>query len=68
MKARSLTPPMKAVLAAGGQADLARALKISPQAVQQWVEAERIPLKRILQVEQATGVSRSELCPNFYPA
>ena len=57
-----------AVLAAGSQSALARAVGVSPQAVQQWVDSGRVPLRRVLYVERATGVSRTRLRPDIYPA
>jgi DNA-binding transcriptional regulator YdaS (Cro superfamily) len=51
-----------------GPTGLARALSeigpnITPQAVSQWDE---VPLKRIFDVERATGISREELRPDFF--
>jgi DNA-binding transcriptional regulator YdaS (Cro superfamily) len=57
----------KAVSAAGGQSALARALGVSPQAVQQWVFAGRVSHKKVIDVEKASGVSRFELRPDLYP-
>lgn len=57
----------KAVKAAGSQSELARRLKVSPQAVQQWVSSGRISHKKVLEVEKQTGVKRQELRPDLYP-
>ncbi|MDT4842936.1 putative antitoxin of bacterial toxin-antitoxin system, YdaS/YdaT [compost metagenome] len=64
-----MTPnaPTRAALAAGGQSALARALKIKPQAVQNWCAVGRIPAERVLSVEAVTGISRHELRPDLYP-
>lgn len=48
----------------GGGAELARRLKVTPQAISQW---ERVPSERVLQVEKETGVSRHDLRPDLYP-
>lgn len=56
-----------AIAEAGGQAALARKLKVKPQAVHQWVEAGRPPVMRVLDIEAATGVARNELRPDIYP-
>lgn len=62
------TPIEKAVIAAGSQSALARAVNVTPQAVQQWVESGRVSHKKVLAVETATGVSRHELRPDLYPS
>jgi DNA-binding transcriptional regulator YdaS (Cro superfamily) len=56
-----------AIAKVGGQAALARKLKIKPQAVHQWVEAGRVPVMRVLDIEAATGVRRNALRPDIYP-
>jgi DNA-binding transcriptional regulator YdaS (Cro superfamily) len=57
----------KAVLAAGSQSALARAVNVTPQAVHQWVEYGRVSHKKVIDVERATGVPRQELRPDLYP-
>jgi DNA-binding transcriptional regulator YdaS (Cro superfamily) len=52
-----------AIKAAGTEADLARKLHITPQAINKWAD---IPLERVLQVERATGVPREKLAPQMY--
>lgn len=56
-----------AVLAAGSQSALARAVGVSPQAVQQWVDSGRVSHRKVLDVERATGVSRTRLRPDVTP-
>ena len=58
----------KAVALMGGQSALARALKLKPQAVQQWVAAGRCPAKRAAQIESATWgkVRREQLRPDIF--
>ncbi len=58
----------KAAKAAGSQSELARRLKCTPQAVQKMCATGRIPSKRVLKIEEVTGVSRHELRPDLYPA
>lgn len=59
----------KAKEIAGGAAGLARAITqatgddISSQAVSQWIE---VPVRRVLVVEQITGISRHDLRPDIY--
>lgn len=50
------------------QSKLARDLNVSPQAVQQWVKANRVPAGRCLAVEAATNgaVSRYDLRPDVF--
>ena len=49
---------------AGGVTALAGPLGISAQAISQWDE---VPPLRVLAVERATGIPRSELRPDLYP-
>ena len=49
----------------GGQAALAKLIGVTAQAISQW---EEVPPLRVLDVERASGVSRSELRPDLYPA
>ena len=58
----------QAAIAAGGQSALARTLKCKPQAVQKWCATGKVPAERVLAVEAATGISRSDLRPDLYPA
>jgi len=58
---------LAAIAKAGGQAALARKLKVKPQAVHQWVEAGRAPVMRTLDIEAATGIRRNDLRPDVYP-
>jgi TorA maturation chaperone TorD len=55
----------RAIEAVGGVRALARALGVSQPAVSTW---RRIPAERVLAVEAATGVSRTALRPDLYPA
>jgi len=48
----------------GGQAALAKLIGVTAQAISQW---EEVPPLRVLDVERASGVSRSELRPDLYP-
>ena len=51
----------------GRQADLARQLGVSPQAVNQWVKGRRpVPVRLALAIERVTGVSRHELRPDVF--
>jgi DNA-binding transcriptional regulator YdaS (Cro superfamily) len=51
----------------GGASGLARALggSVSPQAISQW---KQVPAERVLDVERATGISRTELRADLYPS
>ena len=53
----------KAIKKAVGQSALARKLGISQQSIQQWVV---VPLKRVKQVSEITGVPREELAPELF--
>jgi DNA-binding transcriptional regulator YdaS (Cro superfamily) len=52
-----------AIRNAGGPTALARLLGVTPQAVGQW---KLVPPDKVLQVEQASGVSRHELRPDVF--
>lgn len=53
-----------AIKTVGNEADLARKLGITAQAVNQWHVA---PPMRVLEIERISGVSRHDLCPTLYP-
>lgn len=63
-------PVQRAVDVCITQSALAEKLGVRPQAVQQWVASGRVPAKRVIAVERATGgkVTRYELDPDLYPA
>lgn len=51
----------------GGQAQLARELGITAQAVSQWISGTRpVPAKHCRAIEAATGVSVHELRPDVF--
>lgn len=58
------TPLERAIESAGGLVKLAAALGVTKQAVSQWDE---VPPLRVLAVERASGVPRSDLRPDLYP-
>ena len=62
-------PVQRAVKACITQSALAEKVGVRPQAVQQWVASGRVPAKRVIAVERATGgrVTRHELDPELYP-
>lgn len=61
-------PLSKAILAAGGQAGLARAIGVSQPSVWHWVHrSKRVPAEYVLAIEEKTGVSRHDLRPDLYP-
>lgn len=53
--------------AAGTRKALAESLHVSEQAVGQWFKKNTFPVRRVLQIEQITGVSRHLLRPDIYP-
>lgn len=55
----------RAIAAVGGVSALSRALGVAQPTVSNW---RRIPSERVLAAETATGVSRSDLRPDLYPA
>lgn len=65
MKAKDdLESGLRLAIEAAGNADkLAKLLGISPQAISQWT---RIPLHRVFEVEQITGVRRHRLRSDYF--
>lgn len=55
----------RAKKAAGSARALADGIGISEQAISQW---DKIPLKRVLDVERATGIPRDDLRPDLFKA
>ena len=57
----------QAVQAVGGQAKLAQMLGLRRQQVSSWLRGvERVPLKHVRKIEEATGVKREALRPDVY--
>lgn len=54
----------RAIERVGGLSGLANPLGISEQAVSQW---DKVPPRRVLEVERVSGVPRHELRPDMYP-
>ena len=56
----------RAISQSGGVTALARAIKVTPQAISQW---DRVPAERVIAVEEATDgrVTRGALRPDLYP-
>jgi TorA maturation chaperone TorD len=54
----------RAISAVGGVRALARTLGVSQPAISGW---KRVPADRVLSVESATGVPRTDLRPDLYP-
>jgi DNA-binding transcriptional regulator YdaS (Cro superfamily) len=57
----------RAVKVAGSATNLARMCGVTSQAVDQWLMRGRVPVARVLCIEQSTGVARHELRPDIYP-
>jgi DNA-binding transcriptional regulator YdaS (Cro superfamily) len=56
-----------AIFKAGGQTALSKIVLVSPQAVNQWAARNTIPSDKVIAVEKASGISRTELRPDLYP-
>jgi len=53
----------RAIVAAGGVAELARKISISQPSVSNW---SKVPAQRVIAVEAVTGIPRTELRPDLY--
>ncbi|UDL89148.1 helix-turn-helix domain-containing protein [Mesorhizobium sp. PAMC28654] len=62
-KLRPLSALDLALQRAGSASALARLLRVTPSAVLQWQD---VPARRVLEVEQFTGVSRHALRPDIF--
>lgn len=64
----SETAIQRAARVAGGQSALARALEVTPQAVQQWCVAGAAPPERCIAIETAVdgAVTRYDLRPDVF--
>lgn len=60
-----MSPLEKAKKSLGRSKKLAELIGVTPQAVSQW---KTVPAGRVIAVEKATGISRSDLRPDLYPA
>ena len=49
-----------------GLAGIARELGVTRSAVKQWQNAGKVPVRRVLALEQLTGVSRQKWRPDIY--
>lgn len=63
MSIRDHSPGLRLALKAVSHAELARQLKITPQAIYQWVD---IPPNQVLDVERITKIDREKLRPDLY--
>jgi DNA-binding transcriptional regulator YdaS (Cro superfamily) len=57
-------PLRRAIDAMGSQLELARALGLPKQSINNW---RRIPPHHVIRIEKLTGVSRHDLRPDIYP-
>lgn len=55
----------EAIKNVGSSRALAAAIGVTPQALSQW---DKVPPLRVLDVERVSGVHRSRLRPDLYPA
>jgi DNA-binding transcriptional regulator YdaS (Cro superfamily) len=61
------TPILKAIEVLGGQAAMARTLRVHPALVSQWATGRRpVAARHILAIEAAAGVSRHVLRPDVF--
>lgn len=53
----------------GAKSELARRIGVTPQAINNWIVNDTIPVRKVILIEAATGgrVTRHQICPEFYP-
>jgi DNA-binding transcriptional regulator YdaS (Cro superfamily) len=56
----------EAIERAGGQAAVAKALRVTRSAVNHWVKSGELPIRRVLEVERLSGISRKHLRPDIF--
>ena len=61
--------PLAVYLAETGRplSDLAKVLRVQPPAISKW-SRRGVPATRVLALEAATGIPRTKLRPDLYPA
>lgn len=60
---------LKACRTAGSQQELAKRLGLRSQGtIQGWLKRGQPPAERVIEIENVTGVSRTELRPDLYPS
>ncbi|MDY7560183.1 YdaS family helix-turn-helix protein [Pseudomonas sp. 10B1] len=52
----------------GSQTAISKVLGCTPQNVQKMCATGHVPAKHVLRIEAASGVSRTEIRPDLYPA
>lgn len=57
----------RVIAGAGGQSALAKACSVTRQAIQHWKKTGRVPVKKTIAVEAASGVPRHDINPDYYP-
>lgn len=55
----------RAIDIAGSEVNLAKAMKVTKQAVRKWVK--QVPAERVIALEEVTGISRHDIRPDLYP-
>lgn len=63
-----MTTVSEAIKSGGGIRSVALKLGIGYEAVRKWAKSGHVPAERVLSLESLTGVSRSKLRPDLYPA
>lgn len=58
----------KAILDAGGYSAVARKIGETKQVIWSWVNVlGRVPAEKVMELEEALGIPRSEIRPDIYP-
>lgn len=64
-----MNPIQHAAKTIGGQILLAKALRVTPQAVSQWIHGTPVPVPRVIEISRLSGwqVTPHQIRPDVYP-
>ncbi len=58
---------VRAIKIVGTQSKLSKCINSSQQNISYWLRSGKVAADKVILIEQATGVSRSDLRPDIYP-
>lgn len=58
---------VEAIEIVGSKREIAEALDVTRQAIDNWLRQQRPPAERVLQLQKLTGINKSDFRPDIYP-